>query len=330
MKNLRVGLVGFGSMGRNHARILNNLEGVELVGICDPIIEKDINFAQKYFCKEVGQLLNLNLDYCVISTPTTTHHEIAQVFLSRKIPVLIEKPVTENHALSLELLNLSENTKTIVAVGHIERFNSALIELKRRLDSNQLGRIYQISTRRMGPFPSRISDVGVIKDLATHDFDLTAWLFGCDYDRIFAEATRPGENSHEDLVSVTGKLSNGVIVNHLVNWISPTKERSVLVTGEKGSFYANTLTGELTLFSAGSVGVTRPELAHFVGTEQGEVHTYAFEKPEPLLVEHIAFRDAIQGKDSNYATLASAVKTMAVAEAVVVSSRDAEAVKILY
>jgi len=330
MKNLRVALVGFGSMGRNHARVLNNLEGVELVGICDPVIEKDINFDQKYFYKEVSQLLNLDLDYCVISTPTTTHHEIAQEFLKRRIPVLIEKPVTENLALSLELLNLSGSTETIVAVGHIERFNSALIELKKRIDSNELGQIYQISTRRMGPFPIRISDVGVIKDLATHDFDLTAWLFGCDYDRVFAEGARLGKNTHEDLISVTGKLANGVIVNHLVNWISPTKERSVVITGEKGSFYANTLTGELTLFSAGTVGVTRPELAHFVGTEQGEVHTYAFEKPEPLLIEHIAFRDAIQGKDSHYVTLASAVKTMAVAEAVLVSSVRAESVKIIY
>lgn len=330
MKNLRVALVGFGSMGKNHARILNNLEGVELVGICDPVIEKDVNFDQKYFCREVSQLLNLDLDYCVISTPTTTHHEIAHKFLSRRIPILIEKPVTENHASSLELLDLSESSKTIVAVGHIERFNSALIELKMRLDSNELGRIYQISTRRMGPFPIRISDVGVIKDLATHDFDLTAWLFECDYDRVYAEATTLGKNIHEDLISVTGKLTNGVIVNHLVNWISPTKERSVVVTGEKGSFYANTLTGELTLFSAGTVGVTRPELAHFVGTEQGEVHTFAFEKPEPLLIEHIAFRNAIQGKDSNYATLASAVKTMAVAEAVLVSSGEAKSVKVLY
>lgn len=330
MKSLRAALVGFGSMGKNHARILNNLDGVKLVGICDPVVNEDVNFDRQYFHEEISQVMSLDLDYCVISTPTTTHYKIAQEFLKNGVPVLIEKPVTENHALSLELLNLSELTKRIVGVGHIERFNSALIELKKRIDSNQIGEIYQISTRRMGPFPSRISDVGVIKDLATHDLDLTAWLFGSDYDRIFAEAMRLGKNPHEDLVSVTGKLSNGVIVNHLVNWISPTKERSVVVTGEKGSFYANTLTGELTLFSAGTVGVTRPELAHFVGTEQGEVHTYAFEKPEPLLVEHIAFRDAIQGKDSNYATLASAVKTMAVAEAVLVSSRDSKTVKILY
>jgi predicted dehydrogenase len=211
MKILSVALVGFGSMGKNHARILNNLEGVKLVGICDPAVDDDKNFDGQYFYREISELLKLNLDYCVISTPTTTHYKIAQEFLKNGIPILIEKPVTENHSLSLELLHLAELKKIIVGVGHIERFNSALTELKKRIDSNELGKIHQISTRRMGPVPSRISDVGVIKDLATHDFDLTAWLFGCDYDRIFAEATRLGENRHEDLVSVTGKLSNGVI-----------------------------------------------------------------------------------------------------------------------
>lgn len=326
----RVALVGFGSMGKNHARILNNLEGVKLVGICDPLIEEDKNFDRTYFYKDVKKLIKLELDYCVISTPTTTHYEIAQEFLQNRIPILIEKPVTENHSLSLELLKMSESTQTLVAVGHIERFNSALVELKKKIDSHQLGKIFQISTRRMGPFPKRVSDVGVVKDLATHDFDLTSWLFGSDYDRVFAETATLENNKHEDLVSVTGKLNNGVLVNHLVNWISPTKERSVIVNGEKGSFYANTLTGELTLFSIGTVGVTRPELAHFVGTEQGEVHTFAFEKPEPLLIEHIAFRDAIQGKGAGHVTLASAVKTMAVAEAVLMSSRTAQTVKIHY
>lgn len=330
MKILRAALVGFGSMGKNHARILNNLEGVELVGICDPLIGEDKNFDRDYFCKDVKQLFNLDIDYCVISTPTTTHYKIAREFLENGIPILIEKPVTENHALSVELLKLSEITQTVVSVGHIERFNSALVELKKKIDSNQLGEIFQVSTRRMGPFPNRISDVGVIKDLATHDFDLTAWLFGSEYERVFAETITLKNNKHEDLVSVTGKLKNGVVVNHLVNWISPTKERSVVVTGEKGTFYANTLSGELTLFSSGTVGVSRPELAHFVGVEQGEVHTYAFEKPEPLLIEHVAFRDAILGRGSNYVTLASAVNTMAVAEAVLISSGAAQTVKVRY
>ena len=104
-----------------------------------------------------------------------------------------------------------------------------------------LGEVYQIATRRQGPFPSRIADVGVAKDLASHDIDLTAWVAQSDYATVCAQTTFKSGREHEDMIAITGRLANGVIVNHLVNWLSPMKERVTIVTGEKGAFVADTL-----------------------------------------------------------------------------------------
>ena len=119
------------------------------------------------------------------------------------------------------------------AVGHIERYNPALQSLRERMANGDLGDIYQIATRRQGPFPARIADVGVVKDLATHDIDLTAWLAQSEYVSVAAQVALRSGRPHEDMVAATGKLANGTITNHLVNWLSPMKERVTVVTGEK-------------------------------------------------------------------------------------------------
>ena len=134
------------------------------------------------------------------------------------------------------------------AVGHIERFNPALQSLRKRIADGELGEVYQIATRRQGPFPARIADVGVVKDLGTHDIDLTAWLAQSRFESIFAQTTTRSGRPHEDMVAATGKLANGVITNHLVNWLSPMKERLTIVTGEKGAFVADTVTADLTFY----------------------------------------------------------------------------------
>src|SRR5581483_4322196 len=113
----------------------------------------------------------------------------------------------------------------IGAVGHIERYNPALQQLKSRLEAGELGEIYQVATRRQGPFPGRIADVGVVMDLATHDLDLTAWVCGSSFETISARTAHKSGREHEDLVAATGSLADGTITNHLVNWLAPMKER---------------------------------------------------------------------------------------------------------
>ena len=155
----------------------------------------------------------------------------------------------------------------------------------KRLAAGELGDVFQVATSRQGPFPDRIRDVGVVKDLGTHDLDLTVWAVGAAYRSISAQVTRRAGRPHEDLLVAVGALSDGTLTNHLVNWLSPVKERRVVVTGERGALCADMLTADLTYFANGKVKSEWEELSHFRGVSEGDVIRYAMSKPEPLAVE---------------------------------------------
>lgn len=330
MPNLRVGLIGLGMMGKNHLRVLASLEGVELIGVADPLakagISGDIKGDNTF--TEYRDLFHQGLDYCVIAAPTGLHREISVEALSRGVNCLIEKPVAVNYEEALEIQIAAENAKKLVGIGHIERNNAAVRQLKKRLLDGDLGAIYQISFRRQGPFPSRIADVGVVKDLATHDIDLAMWLSESQFASVNAQTTHRSGREHEDLVSINGKLQNQVVVNLLVNWLSPLKERSLVVTGEKGAFVVDTLNSDLTFYENGSHEVSQDSYLHFKGVKQGNVITFAFDKPEPLRIEHENFRDKLLGKDSEIATLQEGIETVRVADAVIQSSKLGQSIKL--
>jgi len=330
MTILRVGLIGLGMMGKNHLRILASLDDVELVGVADPLATVGVTsgIGRHETFTEYRDLLDRGLDYCVIAAPTGFHKEISVEALNRGVNCLIEKPVAVNHEEALKIQFAAEKAKKLVAIGHIERYNSAIRQLKKRLLDGDLGAIYQISLRRQGPFPSRIADVGVVKDLATHDIDLAMWLSESQFATVNAQTTHRSGRDHEDLVSINGKLQNQVVVNLLVNWLSPLKERSVVVTGEKGAFVVDTLNSDLTFYENGNHQVSQDFYLHFKGVKQGNVTTFAFDKPEPLRVEHENFRDRLLGKESEIATLAEGIETVRVADAVIESSKLGQSIKL--
>jgi predicted dehydrogenase len=201
------------------------------------------------------------------------------------------------------------------AVGHIERYNPALQEARRRLANGELGEVHQIVTRRQGPFPARIADVGVIKDLATHDIDLTAWVSQHAFASISAHVAHRSGREHEDLVAIVGQLTDGTVTSHLVNWLSPFKERVTVITGDRGAFVADTLTADLTFHANGTVQTEWESIAKFRGVSEGDMIRYAISKPEPLRLEHEAFRDAVLGLPTDIVTMRQGVTTVAVAEA---------------
>lgn len=328
MTNLRVAIIGLGMMGANHARVLSNLEGVELVAVADPQGDAQKVLPQIEILKSVDEVIKLGVDYCVISAPTAFHEEIALQLIANKIHFLVEKPIADSYASAVKIRDAAKSANIIGAVGHIERFNSALQEARKRVLAGELGTIYQVATRRQGPFPSRISDVGVVKDLATHDIDLTSWITGKKYLQVSANAAFRSGREHEDLISVSGLLEDSVVVSHLVNWLSPLKERKIIITGEKGTFVADTLRADLTFYENGKIEISQSELAHFRGVTQGDVHILAFEKPEPLVVEHQNFRDAVLGKKSNVVTLEEGATTVKIADAIIESYTNKSLVKL--
>ncbi|WP_418060569.1 Gfo/Idh/MocA family protein [Pimelobacter simplex] len=323
---LRAGLVGLGAMGRNHARILSGLDGVELIGVADAQVTDPRASYGVPIVPDVDALIALKPEYVVVAAPTGFHEEIGLKLAEAGVHALIEKPLAPTVDGAQRLVDAFESRGLVGGVGHIERYNPALQSLRTRLANGELGEIYQVVTRRQGPFPGRIADVGVVKDLATHDIDLTAWVTGQPYVKVSAQAARRSGREHEDLIAVVGELGNGIVVNHLVNWLSPLKERSTVVTGERGAFVADTLTADLHFYANGAVRTEWEAVSAFRGVAEGDVTRFAIPKREPLLVEHELFRDAVLGKDSDIVTLRQGLRTVEVAAAVLESASSGNTV----
>lgn len=326
---LRVGLIGLGAMGRHHARVLRALDGVELVAAADPVGDVHDALGDTPLVPTVDQLLEYRLDYAVVVCPTAHHEPVGLALAEAGVPALIEKPLAHDGPAAIRLVEAFERRGLVGAVGHIERYNPALQSLRTRLEAGELGELYQVATRRQGPFPNRIADVGVVKDLATHDLDLTAFVTGSDYRTVSARTANKSGRPHEDLVAVLGELNSGTIASHLVNWLSPLKERVSIVTGDRGCFVADTITADLTFFANGSTKTEWDAVSAFRGVSEGDMTRYAIPKREPLAVEHEAFRDAVEGKqNSSIVTMRQGLRAVVVAEAVLESARTGETVAI--
>jgi UDP-N-acetylglucosamine 3-dehydrogenase len=270
----------------------------------------------------LATLISLKPDYCIISTPTNSHLEIGRQLANAKIAFLIEKPICLDVESARELIDLTNKNEVKAAVGHIERYNSAMVKAKDLIREQFLGHIYQVSTRRRGPYPNRIQDVGVAKDLGTHDFDITRWLTNENYINLYAVAMRKSDIGHEDMLITTGILTSGVLVNNVIDWLSPIKERKVVVTGENGAFVIDTLKSELVYFKNGSFESTDRYVSHFRGVTQGDIINISFPKKEALEFEHENFRDFILGERSAIVSLEEGMRALEVAEASIKSSME--------
>jgi predicted dehydrogenase len=274
-------------------------------------------------------LLELNLDLCVVAIPTQDHEPAGLRLAEAGVHTLMEKPLAEDTDAARRLVDAFEQADLVGCVGHIERYNPSLQSLRARLEADELGAIFQIATRRQGPFPNRIRDVGVVKDLATHDIDLTAWVAGTPFASISARTAYKTGRQHEDLVAATGLLADGTVTNHLVNWLTPMKERVTVATGERGCFVADTVTADLTFYANGQTPTEWAAITQFRGVSEGDMIRYAIPKPEPLLVELTAFRDAVLGVSDRVVRMREGLAAVAVAEACLESAQKGTTVDLL-
>lgn len=325
---IKVGLIGLGMMGRHHARVAREVEGVELVAVADAMGDPHGAAGSLPRYDTVHELIAHGIDAAVVAVPTQFHEEVGLALAEAGVHALIEKPVAHSLEAGQRLVDAFESRGLIGAVGHIERFNPALMSLRKRLENGDLGQVYQIHTRRQGPFPGRIADVGVMKDLGSHDVDLTAWLAQSDFATVGAQTAYQSGREHEDMVTISARLESGIITNHLVNWLTPFKERLTLVTGERGTFMADTLTADLTYFENGTIDSDWDAVTTFRGVSEGTVTRFALDKREPLKSEHEAFRDRILGKPSEAVTLREGLQVLRVCEATLASAASGETVEV--
>lgn len=293
---LRLGIIGLGAMGRNHARVVSRIEGIDLVGGIDPAGDPERSMAYRPVFSSFEDLLRAGIDALIIAVPNELHEQVAVRAAAEGLHVLIEKPLGPDLKAAMRIRDAFAGTGLTATVGHVERYNPALQEMKRRLDGRAIGRMISIRTVRVGPYPLRMQHVGVVKDLATHDIDLVLWLGGPLQSLKTHVARKMGD--HEDLLEAIGVLEDGPIVSMSVNWLTPTKQRSVTVLGESGALHADLLSADLTFYANADHETEWDELARLKGVSEGNVIRYALRKREPLQAEVEAFRDAILGQGS--------------------------------
>ena len=298
---LRAGVIGLGMMGRNHVRVWDEVDGVELVAVADPdpaAVEAAARGRRaRGFSEPTAMLAEMELDLVSIVAPTSLHLPVTLDALAAGAHVLVEKPIAATRDEAERMIAAAQDAGRILTVGHIERFNPAIRELKRRLDANELGRIFQISATRLGPFPARIRDVGVVVDLAPHDLDVFRYILGAEPVRIYAEAERRIHTDHEDLFNGSIKFSNGAIGILNINWLTPAKRRVLTVTGESGMYIADYITQDLVFHAnpdATETWVNRGAGATITSVTEGEVIHRVIRREEPLRVELREFARAVR------------------------------------
>jgi predicted dehydrogenase len=320
---LRGGVLGLGMIGRHHARILQDHPVLELAGAVDPSGDRfgAVRDPSRLHSSLEELLDSGPVDFAVVAVPTERHLEAVQQVVAAGVHVLVEKPLAATAGEARAIIEAVRGAGVRGAVGHVERSNPALQELRRRTMEGQLGDVFLIATERVGPFPHRVRDVGVVKDLATHDLDLVRWLGGAPVERLSAETQHRSGREHEDLVLVTGRLASGVSFNCVVDWLSPAKVRRTRILGERGMLVADTLTADLTFFANGETTSQWPEVQQFKGVSEGDMTRYALSRREPLLVELEAFAAYAAGEDdAPVVTLEEGLEAVETAERVLESA----------
>jgi predicted dehydrogenase len=326
---LRGAVLGLGMIGRHHARILQTSSDVTFAGAVDPTGDRFGAVADGSLVHATidDLLLHGRPDFAIVAVPTEEHLSAVEVLAATGVHVLIEKPLAATSEEARAVIDAIERAGIRAAVGHVERYNPALIAARNRM--RDLGEVFLISTERSGPFPARIKDVGVVKDLATHDLDLVRWLGGSPVESVAAQVQYRMGREHEDLVLATGRLASGVSFNSQVDWLTPTKTRRTKILGERGMLIADTLSGDLTLFENAHQAIEWPATQQMRGVSEGNAITFALERREPLLVEHEAFWAYCAGDDTAPVVhVSSGYETVLSAEAVLESARSGETVRL--
>ena len=295
---LRAGVIGLGMMGRNHVRVWDDtVEGVDLVAVADPdpsaVGAATAGRRARGFEDPDRMLAEEELDLVSIVAPTSLHLPVTLAALQAGANVLVEKPIAATREEAMRMIEAARDAGRMLTVGHIERFNPAIRELHRRLSEGELGRIFQISATRLGPFPARIRDVGVVVDLAPHDLDIMRYLVGSEPVRIYAETERRIHTDHEDLFNGVMKFANGVIGVLDINWLTPTKKRSLSVTGERGMYVADYIAQDLVFYAnpeADGTWINRG----VTSVAEGEMARRSIRREEPLMVELREFARAVR------------------------------------
>ena len=328
---LRAAVIGVGAMGQHHARVYAQMPGVQLVGVADANPEEGQRIAGLHhtlaFVDHRQLLDEARPEVVTVAVPTEFHHRVALDALDAGCHILIEKPIAATEEEARDLIERAKALGCKLMVGHIVRFDPAVQALKERLEAGELGRIFQVRCRRLGPFPARVQDVGVVIDLATHDLDLMRYLTGQEPVRVYAETEREIHSLHEDILVGNVRLADGTIGLLDINWLTPTKIRELTVTGERGMFRVDHLTQDLYFYENAEANGERWEAISLLrGVSEGRMIRYPVRKYEPLKAELESFVQAVTDGGPAPVDGRDGLIALRLAQALVQSGRERRAI----
>ena len=310
MKQTNVGVIGVGSMGYNHVRIYSELENANLVAISDMVrgtldkVSKEFNTVGYVDYDNILQIDDIEVvNICV---PTVFHHDVVMRAIEAGKNVLVEKPIASKLNEAEEMIKAAEDAGVTLATGHVERFNPAVRVAKKLIDEGAIGEVVTANSKRLGPFPPRIRDVGVAIDLAIHDIDIFNYLFNSRANTVFANMSSKLKNCEfEDHAEIMTKYDSGVLSILETNWLTPYKKRQLNITGIDGIISVDYGNQTVTLFK-----------------ENNQVEDIKIENKEPLKEELRSFVDCVQNNTPPEVSGKDGYEALRIVDAAMTSSKD--------
>jgi len=323
---IKIGVVGIGSMGKNHVRVCSELESIDLVGICDIDKKLTSRIATTFGTTAFSDYKTLigKVDAVIVATPTITHYKIAKDFLKAGKHVLVEKPISSTIEDGKELITLAEKDDMVLAVGHIERHNPVVQFMKDAVQDKRFGQLITLESKRVSNFPGRIKDIGVIFDLGIHDIDIMRYLAG-EIKSVYATAGTFTKNiGFEDHAIIVLTFENGICGVIEVNWLTPMKIRKLFLTCSGSFVEMDYMSQSITISSSSFKKVNELDLYHV--PIESNITQISLEKKEPLKNEIEDFIGAIQDTRKPLVSGADGLRALQIAAATEKSYKRGEVI----
>jgi UDP-N-acetylglucosamine 3-dehydrogenase len=324
---MRVGVIGVGAMGQNHARVY--AEVADLVGVADPDVKAGGAASNRFntsFFSEYRALLKEPLDAVSVCVPTSHHRKVALAVIERGLNLLVEKPLGGSVEDARAIVDAADKAGVTLAVGHVERHNPVVSVVKRALAAGEYGDIITIAARRVSSFPSRVRDIGVVMDLGVHDIDILRYLVGSAVVSVYSLSGRRVHDRFEDHANLLLRFANGVHGFIEVNWLTPMKVRRLSLTCHR-NFVEVDYTDQSVTVSSSTLGPFDSSNLYSIPLEH-HAQRIQVRREEPLKLELQDFLAAVHDRRPPLVTGADAVETLRVAEAAIESHRRGQVVEL--
>ncbi|MEM3172399.1 Gfo/Idh/MocA family oxidoreductase [Nitrososphaera sp.] len=309
----KVAVIGVGGWGKNHARVLNELQALSVICDKDAVLAKEA--AKKYGVNSYSNIEEMlekesELDACMVCTPIKTHYEITKMLIDKGMHVFVEKPLSFSSEECEKMMKQALEKNVVLTAGYIERFNPAVQYAKRLIDEKKYGDLFMMEFHRENRMPAQSLDVGIIYDITVHDIDAAMFLFGSRPEVVFARA---GKKLHpyEDFATIMLGFSNQRVAVIASNWLTPNKIRTFSAVCTDGIITGNYILQEVKI-------------------DHGEATIFPrIELKEPLMLELSHFLDVIAGRRKEpLVSAADATYVTRIAEAAILSNQTGKPISL--